>query len=184
MGNFENTLFHSPVKISASPNSKSDRNSDITSLAFWFRNMLSDAPSTLLPLNKLCRWMRIPPTKNVTFISSMWITSWKVQWNKELIKWIGTPGRIWGLNYVWSIHGRRVACSRMGVTGIQTEQAGHSRSPSPSIRSCGQAFSINLGVFLLTLIYLWLLFNTDFGVHRAFNVFHWHCYVAITYQWQ
>lgn len=74
-GNFENTLFQRPVKIVASPRSKSDRNSEMTSLAFWLRNMFNDAPNTLFPLNKLSKWIRIWPTKNVTFISSIWMTS-------------------------------------------------------------------------------------------------------------
>lgn len=77
-GNLENTLFHRPVKMLASPRSKSDLNSEITSLAFWFRNIFNDAPNTLFPLNKLSKWIRIEPTKNVTFISSMWITSCKL----------------------------------------------------------------------------------------------------------
>lgn len=90
-GNFENTLFQRPVNISARPCSKSDRSSDITSLAFWFRNMFKDAPNTLFPLNKLSKWIRIWPTKNVTFISSMWMTSCK----KERQKLISHVSKIW-----------------------------------------------------------------------------------------
>lgn len=75
IGIFENTLFQRPVNTLASPCSRSDRNSEITSLAFWFKNMFSEAPNTLLPLNKLSKWMRMLPTMNDTFISSMWIAS-------------------------------------------------------------------------------------------------------------
>lgn len=108
--NFENTLFHRPVKMLARPRSKSPLNSEITvndmefhkcissklkfafwilclpSLAFWLRNIFNDAPSTLLPLNKLSKWIRICPTKNVTFISSIWITSCKI--TVQFFPWI------------------------------------------------------------------------------------------------
>lgn len=77
MGILLKTEFQIPSKISPNPFSRSSWSSPKISLAFWFKNIENEAESTLLPLNKLSRWILIPPTLNFTFIWSILITSWK-----------------------------------------------------------------------------------------------------------
>lgn len=43
-GSLEKTLFHKALKISAKPLSRSLLSSEITSMAFWFKNRFKLAP--------------------------------------------------------------------------------------------------------------------------------------------